>query len=133
MSPTKVTSSARSTEQRRVLQAILETSDRPLSVHEILALAQKEVKSLGLATVYRNLRSFVEDGWLAAVALPGEAVRYELASKKHHHHFHCESCERIFDIPHCARNVDLGLPRGFVVERHEILLHGLCPDCRMPG
>lgn len=123
----------KSTEQKRALQAILETAERPLTVHEILALGQRQVKGLGLATVYRNVRAFVEDGWITPVELPGESVRYELAAKQHHHHFHCESCDRVFDIPMCTRGIEKGLPEGFVVERHEILLHGLCPDCRMPA
>lgn len=129
---TKDATISRSTEQRRVLQAVLEEASRPLTVYELLALAQKQKKGMGLSTVYRNLRAFVGEGWITAVELPGVMVRYELTAKKHHHHFHCENCDRVFDIPHCTRGVEKGLPRGFVVDRHEILLHGLCPDCRMP-
>jgi Fur family ferric uptake transcriptional regulator len=56
-------------------------------------------------TVYRNLKNFMADGSIAVVQVPGQAPRYELASAaaKHHHHFHCERCDRLFDLPGCAR------------------------------
>ena len=42
---------------------------------------------LGIATVYRNIRSLTEEGELSEVKLPGENPRFELAGHQHHHHF----------------------------------------------
>ncbi|MEM8882489.1 MAG: transcriptional repressor [Planctomycetota bacterium] len=119
----------RRTRQRDAIQAALREAGRPLSPAEILEAAQATVPSLGEATVYRAIRSLLEEGWLTEVELPGEASRYELADKEHHHHFHCRSCDRVYDLPGCPGSLDDLAPRGFQVEEHEIILYGTCPDC----
>ncbi|MEO0477387.1 MAG: transcriptional repressor, partial [Planctomycetota bacterium] len=86
---------SRSTHQRRAIRSAIETSDRPLDANEVLEAAG--VESLGLATVYRTLKLGVEEGWLKPVDLPNSPTRYEMAGKKHHHHFECRSCHRVFD------------------------------------
>ena len=88
----------RDTRQRRAIRRVLETSGRPLSPKEVLAGAHRSVPGLGIATVYRNLKALVEEGLLVAVALPGEAARYEPAGKDHHHHFRCRRCDRLFEV-----------------------------------
>ena len=69
----------RDTRQRRAIRAVFQDSARPLSPEEVLQAAQAEAPTLGLATVYRNLKGLVEEGWLVPVALPGAAPRYEPA------------------------------------------------------
>jgi Fur family transcriptional regulator, ferric uptake regulator len=119
----------RDTAQRRAIRAALTEADRPLSPREVLDAASADVASLGIATVYRNIKALVEEGWLTPVELPGEAPRYEVAGKQHHHHFLCRSCERVFELPGCVANISAGLPEGFRPERHEVVLFGLCDAC----
>ncbi len=84
---------------------------------------------MGIATVYRNIRSMVEGGALRVVELPGAPSRYELAGKDHHHHFHCTLCDRVYEVDDCpGRLADL-TPAGFRLESHEIVLYGRCADC----
>jgi Fur family ferric uptake transcriptional regulator len=124
----------RKTEQRTAIRKAFGRVDRPLSVQEVLGLAQEHVPGLGIATVYRNLKALVEEGWLAMVDMPGQAARYERAELDHHHHFQCEACDRVFDIPGCAEHVyHHNTPAGFVVNRHEVMLYGLCADCVKRG
>jgi Fur family ferric uptake transcriptional regulator len=118
----------RETQQRRAIRRALETSERPLSPHEVLAASRRRVPRLGLATVYRALKSLHAEGWLAAIELPGEPARYEPAGKRHHHHFRCRRCEKVFEFPGCA-TPSSRTPRGFVVESHETLYHGRCAGC----
>lgn len=94
-----------------------------------MAAAQAAVPKLGLATVYRNLKLLLDDGQIEAVTLPGEATRYEISGQAHHHHFQCQRCQRVFDVHECPGDLSRLAPRGFKVERHEITLYGLCPDC----
>ena len=60
----------RNTRQRQAIRRIFEEVDRPLSPQEVLPAAQSYVPGLGIATVYRNLKALVTDGWLESVALP---------------------------------------------------------------
>ena len=119
----------RSTRQRRAIRRVLLETRRPLSPREILELARKQVPSLGLATVYRNLRALVEEGAVVPVALPGEPLRYEAAGAGHHHHFLCRGCGRAFERPGCRLEAHLDLPPGFSAEDHEVVVYGRCPDC----
>lgn len=119
----------RRTRQRRAIWSAFETAARPLGPQEILGLARQEVPGLGMATVYRNIRTLVGEGRLRVVELPGAADRYEVAGKEHHHHFHCRLCDGVFEVETCQGDFDAITPSGFRLEDHEITLYGLCPAC----
>ncbi|MCA9000805.1 MAG: transcriptional repressor [Planctomycetes bacterium] len=119
----------RSTRQRRAIQEVLETSGRPLSPKEIVELAASQGMPLSLTTVYRSVKGLLEQGELTSVEVPGQPARYEAPGLAHHHHFHCEGCDRVFDIPGCPKGIHQLAPKGFVSTHHELTLHGRCPAC----
>ncbi len=120
----------RDTRQKRAIHQALQEAGRPLSPEEIRDKAATRVPGLGIATVYRNIKQAVEEGWLKAVELPGHNARhFELAALPHHHHFSCKACGRVFDVPGCPGSLKDLAPRGFTVERHEIVLYGMCDRC----
>jgi len=120
----------RNTKQKQAIREAFEESGRPLSPQEILELGQKSSANLSLPTVYRALKAMVTANEIITVDLPGQPARYELEGLHHHHHFLCETCGRLFDIPGCPAAVHALAPKGFHVERHELTLIGQCPDCR---
>lgn len=119
----------RDTVQRRAIREVFFRVERPLSPQEILEKAQREVPQLGIATVYRSLKAFTEQGWLQAVDLPGEPQRYERAGKDHHHHFSCNECGRMFEMEGCPADLQALVPPGFRMDNHEVFIYGLCADC----
>jgi Fur family ferric uptake transcriptional regulator len=119
----------RNTRQRSAIRAAIAQANRPLLPQEVLDAAQQEVPGLGIATVYRNLKALVEEGELQAVHLPGENPRFELVGHKHHHHFQCRQCQRVFDVHGCPGNLSRLAPKGFVVEDHDLTLYGRCMSC----
>lgn len=121
----------RTTRQKTAIQAAIETAQRPLSAQEILEQASLQVAQLGIATVYRNLKSLVSEEKVHVVTLPGENPRYEsnTVANHHHHHFQCTVCQRVFDVHDCPGDLKRMAPQGFVVERHELTLYGRCPEC----
>ena len=121
----------RKTSQRAALLKAFEQSGRPLSPQEALELARPNAAGLGIATVYRNLKSLAARGVLKTVPLPGESTaRYELCGKAHHHHFHCRLCHQVYEVEGCPGNIKPLVPRGFLLEDHEVVLYGLCAECR---
>jgi Fur family ferric uptake transcriptional regulator len=120
---------SRQTRQRSAIQRAFLAAGRPLTVDEILAAAQKIVSTIGIATAYRNIRRLVDEGWLTAVDIPGGPTRYEMAGKDHHHHFVCLTCNRVFEVPSCPSDLEKMSPRGFRLDRHEVVLYGKCPEC----
>lgn len=119
----------RNTRQREAILAAIRRMDRPLSPEEILTGARDCVPGLGIATVYRHLRSLLECGDLRTVTLPEGGRRYESADKGHHHHFRCRDCDRLFEVPGCPGDLRELAPNGFLLESHDILLTGLCAAC----
>ena len=122
----------RSTRQRSAIRSAVDAAGRPLLAQEVLELAQQEVPGLGLATVYRNLKSLTEAEELRVVQLPGENPRYERVGHSHHHHFQCRTCGKVFDVHACPGNLAKLAPPGFEVEDHEITLYGRCAGCSAP-
>lgn len=121
----------RDTRQRQAIRDCFEREHRPLAPQEVLHLTQQALPKLGLATVYRTLKALVNEGQLIVVEVPGEPQRYELSGLGHHHHFHCRSCDRVFDVPGCGlHDKPAKLPNGFKVEEHEVWLTGLCDTCK---
>lgn len=119
----------RKTQQRQALRQAIRLAGRPLSPQEILQEAKTQIPSLGIATVYRNIRSLIDEGWLQEVELPGKPNRYEVAGKNHHHHFHCTTCDRVYDVDDCPGSFKDLTPQGFHLEAHELILYGTCRDC----
>ena len=125
----------RNTRQREAMSKALADGGRALTPPELCAMAQATVPSVNLSTVYRRLKEMIEDGEVQRVALPGQAARFEAvktgadAHPAHHHHFHCNTCDRVYPIDGCPGPMKNLAPRGFRVEGHEITLHGRCRSC----
>lgn len=119
----------RKTSQRAAIEEAFRIHNRALGIEEILHTGRAIVESLNQATVYRNLKLLVEKGWLKQINHPLLGALYERTGKAHHHHFHCHSCNRVFELPGCALNEEGAAPEGFVVEDHEVFLSGICPSC----
>jgi Fur family ferric uptake transcriptional regulator len=123
----------RNTRQRTAIRDAIAEAERPLLPQEVLDYAQRHAPGLGIATVYRNLKTLVDEGELKPVVLPGESARYELAEHRHHHHFQCLQCQRVFDVHACPGDLSRLAPPGFSVENHDLTLYGRCSDCRTSG
>jgi Fur family ferric uptake transcriptional regulator len=119
----------RQTRQRIAMHRVLGEAPRPMSAAELLNATRSAVTSIGIATIYRHLRTMVRRGQVVTVKLPGDRVRYEAAGKEHHHHFVCGTCGRVFEVPGCAPGLWGVAPVGFSVDRHEVILYGRCSEC----
>lgn len=120
---------SRKTRQREAIRNVFIRVGRPLGPQEILEHAKQDVPGLGIATVYRTIKGLVEEGWLAPIEIPGQSTCYEAADLDHHHHFHCEECGKVYDVPGCPGTLNSMAPPGFEVKSHEVILYGRCDGC----
>jgi len=123
------TAHPRNTRQKDAIRAAFLDADRPLSPDELLALAQQKLKTVSIATIYRNISQLVEEQWLTAVEVPGSPTHYEVSGKAHHHHFQCTRCNTVHELQGCNLQAKPHLPRGFHYTHHEYFVYGTCPDC----
>lgn len=119
----------RDTQQRNAIRKALADAGRPLAVDELFKLAQNGFAGLGIATVYRNLKTLQEEGQVIQVDLPGQSPRWEIVPEGHHHHFLCNTCDALFEIHGCPEGMAELLPKGYTLEEHDILLRGQCDAC----
>lgn len=119
----------RNTRQKTAIRETFAKANRPLSPEEALRAARHHHPALGNATLYRNIQALVQEGWLLPVEVPGDTTRYELAGKKHHHHFQCNDCGKLYDLEGCMVASKPKLPRGFRASAHEFFVYGTCAAC----
>ena len=115
--------------KRDLLLDAIRTSPGPLSATEVWDRMRHSGTRIGIATVYRILKSEAEAGRLEPTEFPGAQTRYGLAGRGHHHHFLCTSCDRAFDAPGCADGGQDIAPPQFQVTGHAIMLFGHCHEC----
>jgi Fur family ferric uptake transcriptional regulator len=123
----------RNTRQRAAILDAISRAGRPLLPKEILQWAQRALPGLGIATVYRNLKALLAEEQIKVVDLPAENARFEMAGGRHHHHFQCTRCQRVFDVDACPGDLSGLAPPGFAVEDHDLTLYGRCKECVPQG
>jgi Fur family ferric uptake transcriptional regulator len=88
-------------------------------------------------TVYRTLQTFVDKGIIHHIPTTDNSILYALCKddceEGHHHdnhvHFVCENCNKTI----CLEDVtvpDVKLPKGFKPKNAEMVVTGVCDDCR---
>lgn len=74
------------TEQRRVIAKVLSKAHDHPDVEEVFNRASKIDSSIGIATVYRTVRLFEEEGIVEKHDFGDGKARYEEANSEHHDH-----------------------------------------------
>ena len=118
------------TQQRSSILRTLEELGRPVTPQELLYAASAESPGLGLATVYRVLKKQVETGAVRKIEVAGVPPHYEIERHTHHHFFVCEECLKMFYLDGCLGGFKKMLPPGFTMNSHEVIIYGICADCR---
>ncbi len=119
------------THQRLVIyEQLMLMGDHP-SPEAIYERVRKKLPSLSLATVYNNIKIFVEHGLLRELSIHHGSLRLE-SNLDPHHHLVCTKCKVIEDIDESAFQpvrLKKSLPQGFAVHRFSVEVLGLCNKC----
>ena len=119
--------------KREAILACLRSTDSHPAAEWVYAQLKPSIPDLSLATVYRNLAQFRQDGSVTVIGNVNGEERYD-ADTHPHAHFVCTCCGAVLDLPDCAPSrqyiQSLSMQYGFTVEEHECNLRGLCSDCK---
>src|SRR5258708_8568781 len=85
------------THQRQVVYEAVIASHGHYSPEDIYAAVRRRIPSISLATVYNNLRPFIECGLLREVT-PHASTLLVDGNLKPHHHLPCARCKSVRDI-----------------------------------
>jgi Fe2+ or Zn2+ uptake regulation protein len=119
----------RVTAQRRAILDYLAATERHPSAEQIGEAVNGTAAVVSRAALYNVLHTLCTAGLVREV-VAGGVMRYD-AKLSPHHHFHCQACGRIEDIPWEKPGVPsvTRLPGGRTVERCELTYRGRCADC----
>ena len=118
------------THQRQKIYEALMARPGHYSPEDIYERVRQDLPSISLATVYKNLRTFVEAGMLREVS-PHHGWRID-GNPHPHHHLVCTRCRSITDVD--LERIDPvklhgRLPAGFQVEKFSVEIQGICKAC----
>ena len=119
------------THQREIIFRAVVAAPGHYSPEQIYAVVKRRIPSVSLATIYKNLRVFVESGLLREVTPHAPSLRVD-GNLESHHHLVCTRCKAVQDIAgdfvdfkRLARQA----PGGFDLTEPLIEVFGLCRRC----
>lgn len=122
---------SRNTRQKYVvLKVIKESKDHP-TIAEICKMVERVDDSIGQATVYRNVKKFVDEGKIFQIKTKSGVDRYDYYTD--HIHFECLNCGKIIDINDDNLLTELSnrfKDRCEIIKNYNLMLEGYCIDCR---
>ena len=118
------------TSQRQLLLGLIHDADGYIDAKELYRRASNHDQSIGLATVYRNLRFFRETGLVDERRLGKVRSYYKITRSAEHQHPVCLRCNRVieFNSPLIRELVEkLRCEQEFDVTKAELYLEEYCP------
>jgi len=119
------------THQRKIIYEAVVAAPGHYSPEQIYAVVRRRVPSVSLATIYNNLRLFVEKGLLREVSPHAVTLRVD-GNLESHHHLVCTRCKLVQDIT-CDfvdfKRLARRAPGGFDLRQPLVEVFGLCPRC----
>lgn len=121
----------RMTPQRHAILAyLLDTTMHP-TADDIYRALEERFPSMSVATVYNNLKVFIEAGLVRELTYGDDSSRFDSDMSEHYHAI-CDNCGRIVDFDAPPRHdVEWRAAEqtGFQIKGHRLEVYGLCPDC----
>ena len=120
----------RNTRQKYVILKIIKDNHHP-TIAEICKEVQRIDSSIGQATVYRNIKKFVEDKKIYQIKTKSGIDRYDYYTN--HIHFECTKCGNVIDIIDDELLKKLALRfenRPESIQNYNLILEGICEDCK---
>lgn len=119
------------THQREVIYYALMSMEGHPAPELVYEKVREQIPSISLATIYKNIKTFVDEGLLREVSLHHGSTRLETNAVPHHH-LVCSRCRSITDLPDEQLepiHMRAGVPDGFHVERFSVEVIGICGKC----
>jgi Fur family peroxide stress response transcriptional regulator len=119
------------THQREIIfRTVYEMRSHP-TPEAIYERVREQIPSISLATVYKNVKTFLDAGLLREVSPMHGSLRVD-AITEDHHHVVCTRCHMVMDLGEDELEpvrLRVHLPEGFLLKRCVVEFYGLCPRC----
>jgi len=115
-----------------ILNCVRCTTTHP-SAEWVFEHVRQEVPDISLATVYRNLSLFKEQGLIVSLGTVKGVERFD-GNTEPHVHFICTQCGRVLDLPEISvpeeLNSAVARSSGGRVDNCQLSFTGICGECR---
>lgn len=118
--------------KRTAILACLRQSKAHPSAEDIYHSLQQEHSDISLASVYRNIKLFKDEGLIISLGTVNGVERLD-GRVDPHVHFACNSCGAVLDVPEAA--VPLSIARSAEASLHcrvddtRLVMTGICEKC----
>ncbi|OPA74351.1 transcriptional repressor [Paenibacillus selenitireducens] len=126
----KITGVRITPQRHAILTFLLDSMTHPTADDIYRALAP-QFPSMSVATIYNNLKMFVEAGLVRELTYGDNSSRFD-ADLTSHYHAICQKCGKIVDFHYPALyEVEKAAEAqtGFAVSGHRMEIYGVCPSC----
>jgi Fur family peroxide stress response transcriptional regulator len=119
------------THQRYLTYRTIVSLDGNPTPEEVFEAVRKNIPSISLATVYKNIDTLVDHGMLRDVS-PNYGSRRVDSTFRPHDHFVCRVCRKVIDL---GKHIELqpparaDLPMGTKFEYYMVEAIGICSAC----
>ena len=123
----------RTSKKRDAMLALLQSTKCHPGADWVYREMKSQYPDLSPGSVYHNLNHLCERGLLRRVGSVNGQERYD-GMVAPHSHFICNRCGRVADLPRLSPGEgcveQLGVQYGFAAESCEVIVRGLCEDCK---
>lgn len=111
---------------------ILKKSENSLSAEKIHQIYRCNDININLSTVYRTLELFEEKDLIEKITLNDGVFSYKLKGITHRHHLECDICHKEVEIPCPMLQIQEMVQNstGFTLTDHDLVMKGVCKDCK---
>lgn len=116
----------------QITETFFATSDHLTALDLWTRLRHK--KNISMSAIYRTLDLLVQGGLVRKLDLGDSLAHYEpVLGHTRHEHLICTNCSKIieFTLPDLEEQFfETAERHGFIHQRHELKIFGLCPECQ---
>lgn len=120
------------TTQRKVIYDLVQSAKDHPTANDVMEKLREAGYQFAYGTIYNSLRYLVEVGLIVELKLGDAVSRYD-GRTEDHLHIICDECGKVaeapLDVPPTWLH-QLTDTTDFSIDKFEIVLHGLCKDCR---
>jgi Fe2+ or Zn2+ uptake regulation protein len=114
----------------KIMEYLMSTKSHP-TAEAVYAAVSKEIPTISLSTVYRNLNMMADNG---------EILKFEVGNEAHfdadisfHHHIYCKDCKVVIDL-HDSNisnfiSENANIP-NYNIEHINLIFTGHCKECK---
>ncbi len=118
--------------QREVILQTIRRLATHLSAADIYQEVKKELPSISLGTVYRNLNSLADHGMIRKIENPFGSDQFDFTLTPHSH-LYCQRCHHVYDINTTSieeiRHV-IEREHHYQITSCNMVLEGICHNCQ---